>query len=66
MNDIYKYINDEFNRTNVMERVAEISREIEEENSKDQDEQDNERRLRLINKQFMEGLKLSTGFNRYW
>lgn len=66
MNDIYKYINDEFNRTNVMERVAEISREIEEENSKDQDEQDNEKRLRLINKQFMEGLKLSTGFNRYW
>ena len=65
MNDIYKYINDEFNRTNVMERVAEISKEIEEENSKDQDEQDNERRLRLINKQFMEGLKLSTGFNRY-
>ena len=66
MNDIYKYINDEFNRTNVMERVAEISKEIEEENSKDQDEQDNEKRLRLINKQFMEGLKLSTGFNRYW
>jgi hypothetical protein len=66
MNDIYKYINDEFDRRNVMERISEISREIEEEQTKPQDEQDNEKRLRLINRQFMEGLKLSTGFNCYW
>lgn len=66
MNDIYKYINDEFDRRNVIDKISEISKELEEEELKPIEEQDKEKRLKLINRQFMEGLKLSTGFNNFW
>ena len=57
MNDIYKYINDEFDRRNVIDKISEISKELEEEELKPIEEQDKEKRLKLINRQFMEGLK---------
>ena len=66
MKDIYKYINDEFDRRNVIDKISEISKELEEEELKPIEEQDKEKRLKLINRQFMEGLKLSTGFNNFW
>ena len=66
MNDIYKYINDKFDRRNVIDKISEISKELEEEELKPIEEQDKEKRLKLINRQFMEGLKLSTGFNNFW
>ena len=66
MNDIYKYINNEFDRRNVIDKISEISKELEEEELKPIEEQDKEKRLKLINRQFMEGLKLSTGFNNFW
>ena len=66
MNDIYKQINDEFDRRKVIDKISEISKELEEEELKPIEEQDKEKRLKLINRQFMEGLKLSTGFNNFW
>lgn len=66
MADIYSSIGEEFDRLNVLENIADISNELNEEQSKPKEEQDREKQLKLINKQFMIGLKLSTGFNRFW
>lgn len=65
MNDIYKYMSEEFNPLNVMERVSDISIELEEERSKEQEERDERKEFELIYRQFVQGLKLSTGFNRF-
>ena len=66
MADIYSSIGEEFDRLNILENIANISNELKEEQSKPKEEQDREKQLKLINKQFMIGLKLSTGFNRFW
>ena len=66
MADIYSSIGDEFDRINILENLANISNELKDEQSKPKEEQDREKQLKLINKQFMIGLKLSTGFNRFW
>lgn len=66
MADIYSSIGEEFDRLNILENIANISNELNEEQSKPKEEQDREKQLKLINKQFMIGLKLSTGFNRFW
>lgn len=66
MADIYSSIGDEFDRTNILENLANISNELKEEQSKPTEDQDREKQLKLINRQFMEGLKLSTGFYRFW
>ena len=66
MADIYSSIGEEFDRLNILENIANISNELSEEQSKPKEEQDREKQLKLINKQFMIGLKLSTGFNRFW
>lgn len=66
MADIYSSIGEEFDRLNILENIANISNELNEEQSKPKEEQDREKQLKLINKQFIIGLKLSTGFNRFW
>lgn len=66
MSNIYKYINDEFDRSNIMDNLNKISDELDEELSKDKQYQDKEKRLKLINKLFCEGLKLSTRGNKLW
>ena len=66
MADIYSSIGEEFDRLNILENIANVSNELNEEQSKPKEEQDREKQLKLINKQFMIGLKLSTGFNRFW
>lgn len=65
MNDIYKYMSEEFNPLNVMEKVSDILIELEEERSKEQKERDERKEFELIYRQFVQGLKLSTGFNRF-
>lgn len=66
MADIYSSIGDEFDRINILENLANISNELKDEQSKPVEEQNKEKQLKLINRQFMEGLKLSTGFYRFW
>lgn len=57
------YMADEFDRSTVMNRVNNIADEIAEEQEKPENERNREKELKLIQKQLMEGLKLSTG---YW
>jgi len=65
MNDIYSYIGEEFNPSNVIEKISDISDELEEEQSKDEKDRDRKKEFDLIYRQFIQGLKLSTGFNRF-
>lgn len=65
MNDIYSYIGEEFNPSNVIEKISDISDELEEEQSKDEKDRDRKKEFDLIYQQFIQGLKLSTGFNRF-
>lgn len=62
MNTIYSY-NNEFDRSHVIDKVNEIAEEIEEEIEKPEDERDGNKEFKLIYKQFIEGLKLSTRNN---
>lgn len=59
MYDIYRYNND-FDRSHVMNNVNEIAEELETEREKPDNERNEQRELKLIYKQFVEGLKLST------
>ena len=65
MNDIYRYMSEEFNPLNVMERVSDISIELEEERSKEQEERDERKEFEPIYRRFVQEIKLSTGFNRF-
>lgn len=66
MNNIYKYIHEDFETSNVIEKINRINDELEQELSKDKNLRDKEKEFKLINQQFMEGLKLSIRGNRMW
>lgn len=66
MQNIYKYIGDEFDNAVVMDNIAQISNELDEEQSKPNEERDKDKEFKLIYRQFIEGLKLSTRYNRLW
>ncbi len=59
MYDIYRYNND-FDRSHVINNVNEIAEELETEREKPDNERNEQSELKLIYKQFVEGLKLST------
>ena len=61
MNDIYRCNSYDYGRGAVIERLKDIAGELELEYEKPEDERDKEREFKLIYKQFVEGLKLSTG-----
>lgn len=65
MDDIYSYIGEEFSPMNVMEKISDIDMQLEEEQSKNPEERDRKKEFDLIYQQFIQGLKLSTGFNRF-
>ena len=61
MNDIYRY--NTFDREEVIKEVNDISLELDEEMTKDPSERDPDKEFKLIYKQFIKGLRLSTGNN---
>lgn len=61
MGDIYRYNNDSYDRSKVLNNLNEIAEELELEQEKPDEERDRQREFKLIYKQFIEGLKLSTG-----
>lgn len=61
MYNIYSYNSDEYSQAAVIEKLKEIAGELELEQEKPDDEHDRNREFKLIYKQFIEGLKLSTG-----
>ena len=61
MIDIYRYNSDDYGHAAVIERLKDIAGELELEQEKPEDERDANREFKLIYKQFIEGLKLSTG-----
>lgn len=52
----------EFDKGAIFDKLSDISQRIEEERSKPESEQDKELIFKLINRQFIEGLKLSIGW----
>ena len=60
MDNIYKYNDDNYGRTAVIERLKDIADELELEQEKPDNERNGDREFKLIYKQFIEGLKLST------
>jgi hypothetical protein len=61
MDNIYRYNSYDYGRASVIERLKDIAGELELEQEKPDDERDDNREFKLIYKQFIEGLKLSTG-----
>ena len=62
MADIYRYIpSDDYGRAAIISKLGDIAEELELEREKPDDERDREKEFKLIYRQFMEGLKLSTG-----
>jgi hypothetical protein len=61
MHDIYRYNSDDFSQSEVIEKLKDIAGELELEQEKPDEERDKQREFKLIYKQFLEGLKLSTG-----
>lgn len=62
MSNIYRYMGNEFDKGVIFDKLSDISQQIEEERSKPESEQDKELIFKLINRQFIEGLKLSIGW----
>lgn len=63
MQDIYSCNNiNEFSHDVVIDKLKDIAGEIEEEEEKPEEERDRQREFKLIYRQFIEGLKLSTGY----
>ena len=60
-NNIYRYNSADYGHAAVIERLKDIAGELELEQEKPDDERDSDREFKLIYKQFIEGLKLSTG-----
>lgn len=54
---------DDFDRSVVIDKLKDIAGELEIEEEKPDEERDAKREFKLIYKQFIEGLKLSTGYN---
>ena len=64
MSTIYRYNNsDDFDRSVVIDKLQHIAGELELEQEKPDEERSREAEFKLIYKQFIEGLKLSTGYN---
>ena len=61
MDNIYRYNGADYGHAAVIERLKDIASELELEQEKPDDERDSDREFKLIYKQFIEGLKLSTG-----
>lgn len=61
MTNIYRYNSDDYCRSSVIEKLKDIAGELELEREKPENERDRDREFKLIYKQFIEGLKLSTG-----
>lgn len=61
MNDIYECNNSEFNQSAVIDKLKDIAGELELEQRKPVGERDKNREFKILYKQFIEGLKLSTG-----
>lgn len=51
----------EFNQNQIMNDISQIQEELLQEQSKPNEERDKQKELKLIYKQFIKGLKLSTG-----
>lgn len=60
MLDIYN-TNSGFNPNDVLNEIAQIDEEIENERMKDESEYDRNKEFKLLYKQFVTGLKLNTG-----
>jgi hypothetical protein len=60
--NIYRCNNDEYAHDAVIEKLKDIAGELELEEEKPEDERDSEKEFKLIYRQFIEGLKLSTGY----
>lgn len=58
----FNYSND-FDKDVIYNKLAEISSKLEKEQNKDKNERDNEKELRLMYAQMIQGLKLNTLFN---
>lgn len=61
MDNIYRYNSDDYGHAAVIERLKDIAGELELEQEKPENERDSRKEFKLIYKQFIEGLKLSTG-----
>lgn len=59
---IYMY-NNEYDKQRIMNEIALLQEKLNEEQNKNYQERDKEKELKLIYKQFITGLKLSTGNN---
>lgn len=64
MRDIYNI--DEFDYSEVLNKIDKLKDDIEEERSKNDDEYSAEKEFNLVYKQFMEGLKLNTGIRIFY
>lgn len=60
--NIYRCNNGEYANDAVIEKLKDIAGELELEEEKPEDERDSEKEFKLIYRQFIEGLKLSTGY----
>lgn len=62
MSDIYRYIqSDDYHRADVIQRMSDIAGELELERAKPDEERNPDKEFKLVYRQFVEGLKLSTG-----
>lgn len=57
--------NNEYDKNQIMNEVVLLQDELVEEQNKNEQERDKEKELKLIYKQFIKGLKLSTGNNLF-
>ncbi len=64
MRDIYNI--DEFDYSEVLNRIDKLKDDIAEERAKNDDEYSAEKEFNLVYKQFMEGLKLNTGIRIFY
>ena len=55
--------NNEYDKQRIMNEIALLQEKLNEEQNKNYQERDKEKELKLIYKQFITGLKLSTGNN---
>ena len=55
---------DEFDRSVIIDKLKDIAGELELEQEKPEEERSREKEFKLIYRQFIEGLKLSTGYRQ--
>ena len=64
MGNIYQYNND-FDRTQIINRMGELEMQLEDEQLKNPEERDANREFELMYARFMAGLKLNTGYRLF-